>query len=290
MADWGSMAGIVKNTLALLRAPGNAVAFTVRSRVRWSRGKAELQNESKERLFDHLPTPRWAEAGAEEQRMCADYGLDALRARSTCLVYAENLAVLEAMERACDGMELPVGPDGALRAADVGCGVFQYATALQRFLAQGGTGAPRRAILRGIEIDGHGVYADGHSRADYARAHVVLAGDDAHFQVGDFTALPIPEQDMVTMWFPFVERYALLQWGLPLSLFDPTRLVERAVATVRPGGLLFVANQTEHEAETIQAMLRSMPTEHVRTVSIATDLVPYAEKTAGRIASVWRRC
>lgn len=289
MADSAFMAGIVKQTLALLRAPSNAVAFTVRSRVRWSRGQAELVNESKDRLFEHLPTPRWAEAAEEEKRLCETYGLEALRQRSTCLVYAENLALLQAMETLCGDEQLPCDPDGALRAIDVGCGVFQYATALQRFLHRGGLGAERHAILRGIEIDGHGVYRDGHSRADHARAHTALAGSDVHFQVGDFAALPIPEQDVVTMWFPFVERYALLQWGLPLSLFDPSRLVERAVATVRPGGLLLVANQTEREAETTKAMLRGLPVEHVRSASLATDLVPYGERTAGRIGSLWRR-
>lgn len=289
MADSASMAGIVKQTLALLRAPSNAVAFNLRSRMRWSRGQAELTNESKERLFDHLPTPRWAEAAEEEKRLCADYELSTLRQRSSCLAYAENLAMLEAMERLCGDESLPTGADGALRAIDVGCGVFQYATALHRFLRHGGAGAKRHAILRGIEIDGHGVYRDGHSRADHARAHAALAGSDVHFQVGDFAALPIPEQDVVTMWFPFVERYALLQWGLPLSLFDPSRLVERAVATVRPGGLLLVANQTEREAETTKAMLRGLPVQHVRSVSLATDLVPYGDRTAGRIGSLWRR-
>lgn len=289
MADSVPMAGIVKHTLAMLRAPQNAVAFTVRSRVRWSRGPAALENESKDRLFDHLPTPRWAEAEAEERDLCARYGLETLRSRSTCLVYAENLAMLESLETLCGDLELPVGPDGALRAVDVGCGAFGYATALQRFLARGGKGPQRHAILRGIEIDGHGVYRDGHSRADHARAHASLAGSDAHFQVGDFTALPIPEQDVVTMWFPFVERFSLLQWGLPLSLFDPARLMARAVATVRKGGLLLVANQTESEAAVTASLLRGHAVEHLRSASLATDLVPHGPRTAGRIGSIWRR-
>ncbi len=289
MADSVPMAGIVKHTLAMLRAPQNAVAFTVRSRVRWSRGIAELNNESKERLFDHLPTPRWAEAEAEESSLRARYGLDALRGRSTCVAYAENLAMLASLERLCGELELPVGGDGALRAVDVGCGAFAYATALQRFLARGGRGPARQAILRGVEIDGHGVYRDGHSRADYARAHAALAGKEAHFQVGDFTALPIPEQDLVTMWFPFVERFSLLQWGLPLSLFDPRRLMQRAVATVRVGGVLLVANQTESEAAQVVSLLRGLPVKHLRSTSIASDLVPYSARTAGRIGSLWRR-
>lgn len=289
MVDSVPMAGIVKHTLALLRAPQNAVAFTVRSRVRWSRGTADLRNESKNRLFDHLPTPRWAEAESEERDLRARYGLETLRSRSTCLVYAENLAMLESLETLCGDERLPVGADGALRAVDVGSGVFGYATALQRFLARGGKGPHRHAILRGIEIDGHGVYRDGHSRADHARAHASLAGSDVHFQVGDFTALPIPEQDVVTMWFPFVERFSLLQWGLPLSLFDPARLLSRAVATVRKGGLLLVANQTETEAERTASLLRAEPVQHVRTASLATDLVPYGARTAGRVGSIWRR-
>ena len=205
------------------------------------------------------------------------------------MVFAENLALLDSLSRLLEGTVLPVSEDGVLRAVDVGSGVFQYATALQRYLAGSGTTRLRRVVLRGIEVDGHGIYRDGHSRSDHARAHAALAGDDVHFQVGDFTAVRLPEQDLVTMWFPFVTRYSLLQWGLPLSLFAPRELFQRAAQIVRPGGLLVVASQTEIEALAVERLVQELPFTHVTSASLATDLVPYGERTLGRLGAVYRR-
>ncbi len=283
------MATLVRRSLALLRAPANALGYLARSQLRWSRGIVELPEEPKDDLFCWLDAIVRAQAEELERSLRRQFDLRMLSQQSTRLGYAENLALLEAAERMLGHVALPVGPDGVLRAVDVGAGVFQYATALQRFLAHGGTSASRRVVLRAIEVDGHGIYRDGHSRNDHARAHAALAGDEVRFEVADFTALRLPEQDVVTMLFPFVERYALLQWGLPLGLFRPRQLFARAVATVRPGGLLVVANQTEAEFAQVQALLADQPVALVRRVSLATQLVPYAEQTQERVGSVWQR-
>lgn len=130
------------------------------------------------------------------------------------------------------GHPLQPAGDGVLAAVDVGCGAFQYATALHRLSAR--AAGARRVVLRGIEVDGHGIYRDGHSRADHARAHAALAADDVSFTVADFTAIELPPQDVVTMLFPFVLPYPLLQWGLPLELYRPRRLLRRAASVLRP--------------------------------------------------------
>ncbi len=279
------MAGIVKTAVSILRAPGNAIAFRLRSRLRWSKGVAALPHEDKGERLGWLT----CEGHARAQDLEARFDLAALRQRSSRLVFAENLALLDSLSRLLEGTVLPVSEDGVLRAVDVGSGVFQYATALQRYLAGSGTTRLRRVVLRGIEVDGHGIYRDGHSRSDHARAHAALAGDDVHFQVGDFTAVRLPEQDLVTMWFPFVTRYSLLQWGLPLSLFAPRELFQRAAQIVRPGGLLVVASQTEIEALAVERLVQELPFTHVTSASLATDLVPYGERTLGRLGAVYRR-
>lgn len=283
------MASLLHRSLALLRAPGNALAFRLRSRLAWSRGDALLRDEDKATLFAWLTAAEREAAERRERELHRRYDLEPLRCRSTVLHYSENVALLDSLERLLGDTALPVGADGVLRAVDVGCGAFQYATALQRFLARGGVGSPRPVVLRGLEVDGHGVYADGHSRADHARAHARLAGTGVHFQVADFTALQWPEQDVVTLWYPFLSRYALLQWGLPLGMFQPHVLLRRAVATLRPGGLLVVANQTETEYARLGELLAAEAVERVGEAALATGLVAYAERTARRRGSVWRR-
>lgn len=286
--------------MAWLRAPANAVAFGVRSRVGWSRGEAVLPHEEKGGLFAHLPDGLARRAEAIERELCARYELDAFRSRSTRVVWRDGLVRLQAMERLLAGVELPVSGDGVLRAVDAGCGAFHYASVLQRFFAQfGGTsanaqagngGSPaarRRVVLRGLEVDGFGVYRDGHSRADHARAHAKLAGQDVHFQVADFAHANLPEQDVVTAWFPFVTRYALLRWGLPLSLFAPQRFFERAARVVRKGGLLVVVNQTEREAERVDALCASLPFTLLARTHLATEWADRAEATEGWTGSVF---
>jgi SAM-dependent methyltransferase len=283
------MATLVKKSLTLLRAPRNQLAFAVRSRLRWSRGQVTLDDEAKDDLFGWLSGAERTRAVVREQELRQRYQLEELHAHSTALHYCENIAMLESLEGMCRGLGLPVSVDGAVRAVDIGCGAFQYATALHRFLRHHGADSAREVVLRGIEIDGHGVYRDGHTRLDHARAHARLASASAHAQVGDFTSVPLPEQDVLTMWYPFVSRYALLEWGLPLSTFRPRQLFDRACSVLRPGGMLLMANQTAREFAEVRRLCRDLPLECVVERGIATDLVPYAERTADRVGSVWRR-
>ena len=283
------MTSLLCKSLAVLRVPGNCLGYQLRSRLRWSRGALGLAHENKAGLFDWLAAPHRAAAARREGQLRERYCLAALSACSSRLHYAENLALLDAFEPLLARLRLPVGPDDVLRAADVGSGLFQYATALHRILARSGVGDRRRVILRGIEVDGHGIYRDLHSRADHARAHAALASGDVSFEVADFIGVRLPEQDVVTMLFPFLTAYPLLQWGLPLGLHRPRRLLRRAVQLLRVGGLLVVANQTEDEFRRLRQLLRDQPVELVEVRALATQLVPYSDRTADRHGSVWVR-
>lgn len=286
------MPSLLARCAALLRAPANEIAFAVRTRVAWSRGTPILPDEDKSGLFAALPA---ASRVANERRIAAivqRFDLAALQARSTIAVWTSNLALLDHLDTLAAGVSLPLSADGAVRAADVGSGDFHYATALQRFLAQHATDTARTVVLRGFEIDGHGVYRDGHSRADHARAHAALASRGSglvRYEVTDVLRVNLPEQDVVTLFYPFVFSYPLLRWGLPLSRFRPRRLLHRAVAMLRPGGLLVVASQTDTEFARLRTLLADAPVELVRSGSFATDLGPAAERTRHRIGSLWRK-
>jgi SAM-dependent methyltransferase len=285
------VATLLRRALTLLRAPANELAFGLRSRLRWSRGRAQLVDEPKDQLFAHLGAGDRGVAEALEERLRATYALEALRAASTCRVYAANLDLLDGLERLCGDLPIPSGPDAAVRAVDVGCGDFHYATALAHWLARR-TVPARRVVLRGLEVDGFGIYADGHSRADHARAHAAAAAWTAghvQFEVADVCRVRLPEQDFVAVLYPFVFAYPLLQWGLPLSRFRPAQVLRRAATLLRPGGLLVVANQTAAEAERTAELLANAPLQRLRGVGWASRLVPYAAATAERRATVWQR-
>jgi SAM-dependent methyltransferase len=254
-----------------------------------------LANEDKGELFAFLPPAERAAAERRAQHWRRWPELQRLAGHSSRTTWLDALARLDGLERLVAAHELPIGDDGAVRALDVGCGDFRYATALAAFFARQGRRngqAPRRVVLRGIELDGHGVYRDGHARADHAAAHAELASagsSEVHFQVADFARRQWPEQDVVTMFFPFLSAHACLQWGVPLSRLRPRRLVARAVAAVRPGGWLLVVDQTPAEHARLSQLLAGQPVQLLATVGFASGLVPWAERTQGQVATLWQR-
>lgn len=282
------MPSLLRRSLTLLRAPANELTFAVRSRVRWRRGAPAPANEPKDALFPWLDGAERARADRRAAELVRRFDLDELRGASSRAVFAENLALLDRLEALSPGFE-PSASGGALRALDVGCGAFGYATALQRWLSRHGEGGPRDVRLRGVEIDGYGIYRDGRSRADHAAAHAALAGTGVTFEVADFTAMAVSPQDVVTLFFPFLDAFSLLAWGSPLSHLRPRRCLDAAVRALRPGGALVVANQTDAEFERLRHLFADRPVTLVRQTSFATDLVPWHERTGRRVGSLWRR-
>ena len=283
------MASAWRTGLALLRAPATELSFALRSTLRWSRGAVRLPHQDKCELFAFLPPAERAAAERMQANLCERFDLAALAHQSTRTTWLANLALLANLHSLCGSVPPPSGPDGRVRAIDVGCGDFHYATALQRWLAGA---AARDVVLRGIEVDGHGIYRDGHSRADHARAHAALAespGSTVRFQVADFTARAQPEQDVVLLLFPFLSAYASLRWGLPLSRLRPARLVDRAIAALRPGGWLVVANQTPAEAERMHGLLARHPVDVVAAGSLSCPWLPWAERTRDQLGTVWQK-
>jgi SAM-dependent methyltransferase len=289
------MPSVLQAAASWLRAPGVELSFLARSALRWRRGAPQLGNEPKDGLFAELPADVASAAASWEAKALADYALAPLRARSRRTHWLGNLALLAGLRRLADaagGAAAPCGPDGVVRALDVGCGDFHYAFALQRWLARGDDGSQRHVALRGVELDGYGVYRDGRSRADHGDAHAALAAQDGavvRFEVADFARRAWPEQDVVTMFFPFLTAHACLRWGAPVSRLRPRRLLQRAVATVRPGGWLVVVNQTAAERAALGELLADAPVERIAEAPWTCAFVPWAERTGAQVGTLWRR-
>ena len=282
--------GLLRRGWCWLRAPANEVAFALRATLRLGRGQPRRVPSavSDDALF---PAAESAER-AVAQALAHRFDLAPLAAEDR-RVRRANLARLDALERLSRGITLPHGPDDVLRAVDIGCGDFHYAVSLQQGLSRHGGGA-RRVVLRGIEVDGYGLYRDGHSRADHARARAAAASvrtSLVRFEVADATRFALPPQDVVTLFFPFLTRYACLAWGAPLSRFAPDRLLRCAVAALRPGGLLVVANQTVAEHAALLRRLRGLPVIRIARRWFRSALLPpeAAAAAAGQVGSIWLR-
>lgn len=265
--------------LSYARVPLNAAAFALRSALRLRRGAPRLAAEPKDRLFDYLDGEARERAEARELALCRRHRLLALRRSTSARVYRDNLYVLDVLSRV-DWEGAARGP--IARAVDVGSQDFRYAFALERQLSRLARGAP--VELEGIEIDGHVVYADLRSRADYAEAYARLTGrSGVRYRAGDFGAMDHAGLDLVCFFFPFVLRYALVQWGLPLAAFRPDRLLARAADALRPGGLLFIVNHTLEEHARQRELIAASPgLEIVSSGDASSELVDYAEATAER--------
>jgi hypothetical protein len=214
--------------LQRLRSLRHAFWFRVSERLRWSRGI-------------HRETPAGLlELGGDEGRRIGElrerYGTrfeSRLSARTARNNY-EYLEILDAGWRTA-GLARPSG--GTL--VDVGCASFWYASALHAFFD------PARLI--GVDVEGHRLFRDGHTRIDYARGYV---GDisGAEFLVADYTRLEVPA-GLITAWFPFVTPAAILAWRLPLRLLAPESLFARIRHNLTPGGLFFMVNHGAREAD-----------------------------------------
>ena len=283
---------MLRHGLALLRAPATEVGFVVRSSLRWSRGAPKPDALAAAPTFAWAPEPLRAALQVRADDLDARYELAPAIGDLAPEQRARNYARLEQLAQMSAPHQVPCSEDGVVHAADLGCGDFYYAGAMTRWLAGGGSDAPRRVVLRGLELDGYGVYRDGHSRADHGRARAAAASLDHHvvrYEVADAASARLPAQDVVSLFFPFLTTYACLEWGAPLSRLRPRRMLERAVAALRPGGWLVVANQTPREHARLCRLLSRLPVRRLARCSLATDLAPEAPQTAGQIGSIWVR-
>ena len=283
------MASLVRKCVTLLRAPVNSVSFAARQAVRWGRGCPPLVNEDKAELFDYLAGSDRIAADARERQLCEHHDLEPLRGMSTRLDYRDNLWLLDSMTHLLRDVQLPL-PRGVLRVMDIGAKNWSYVFALDRFFRSDYPGR-QEVELVGVEIDGHGIYRDFHSRADHARAYVAQVGNSRiDYRVADFLSLPIGEPlDVVTLFYPFLTRHALLTWGLPLRHFRPDRILARALEHLRPGGLMVVFNQTSRERDLLHGMLRDLGVAPTASMPLRSKLVGYWHQTQDRWGTVIRR-
>ncbi len=273
------------SALTVAFAPVNRVRFALRRALGFSRGAPTLPNEPKDALFAYLEGAARMKAEARAEELVHAYGLTRLREHSTRVAMRENLYVLDLLDRHATAQLTRVK---AASVVDVGSKDFVYAPALFAFAEHWSEGPP---ALTGVEIDGHVVYKDLRSRADHAAAWAALAGTTARYCVQDFLELtPGVPATLVTIFYPFVTRFALLRWGLPVSEYRPEALLAHAVSILADGGVLLIVNHTHEERDLLRAQMEKI-TGVVRAHGddVISALVDYWEDVGERSVSVYVR-
>ena len=260
-------------------APFNVIGFTLRRALSWTRGQVRHENEPKDRLFAHGGS-RENKLGARERELRRRFELQPLYDASSAHIYRENLYFLDLLDRHVRET-LP----SSIRALDVGSQDFRYAFGLSRWLR----GHGRDVSLTGIEIDGHPIYPDLHSRKDHAETYAAeIDRSTVDYVVKDFLEFEAADVDVMTFFFPFVLEYALVRWGLPRKHFAPAAIFEHAKRMLRPGGLVIVMNHTAEEQTRQVEILEASGFEIVQTGIAASTLVDYAADVPERSLTVAR--
>jgi hypothetical protein len=170
-------------------------------------------------------------------------------------------------------------PAGGL-VCDVGCASFWYAAALSAFFR------PDRLV--GVEVDGHRLFKNDHSRADHARGYLSRL-PNAEFVIADYAACAAGgayPADVITAWYPFLTPNSILAWRLPLSLLRPAALLERIRHNLNAGGWFFMVNHGPREAEMAHRLCSAAGLVPLWRGDAASVLGPH--RLEPPMASIWR--
>jgi SAM-dependent methyltransferase len=250
-----------------LRSLRHGFWYRLSERIAWSRGAVR---ETPVREF----TTRSREQGERIAALRDRYQVQ-FEQRMNAATSVNNYEYLDMLDRGWDamGMRRPLG--GML--CDVGCASFWYAATLQAFF--------RPDHLVGVEIEGHRLFRDGHTRIDYAAGYLAQLAR-AQFVVADYCAYGEPA-DIITCWFPFLTPTATLAWRLPLSLLAPEKLFRQIHHNLLPDGLFFMVNHGLQEAALAEAWCTAAG---LRLTARWADPAPYSQqRMRPPVLTWWKR-
>jgi hypothetical protein len=225
----------------------NALDYPLRRLIRLERPIRAVAPAGLASALDGLPS-----ADADRARALIErYRLGPLVERGRRRDVLENLFYLELIVSGLDRADARL--PASVEAVDIGVSDWFYAPALLAALRWWRSERPRALAVSGVETDPGQRYADGHTRADWARWHT--AGlDEARYVTDDARRWSRPV-DVATLLFPFLFSRDSDDWGLPRRLFRPGDLLAVAWACLRPGGALLIANQGERERDEQRRLL-----------------------------------
>ena len=237
------------NILDILR---NSLDYPLRKLFKWSRRGLKIKNEEKFGLYFQYPETTRQVVEKEADRLFSVYHLQKLFNASSRNNYCENLFYLEMLEKSFNlsGVKL----NDRIVVADIGTSSWFYIQAYYSFFKWWDTEIARNIAITGFETDSYRIYHDLYSRYDHILAYKKDIEDVVLIPSG-FTR-SADHYDVITMLFPFVFIKDHREWGLPDKIFDAEKLLVEAWESLRPGGVLMVANQGEDEHKRQKEMFK----------------------------------
>jgi hypothetical protein len=217
----------------------NTIDFYVRNKFRFSRGEYPLINEPKHDLFRGCS----GDVQEKESLFFKKYNLEILKNNSTKRNYLENLYIIELLEKLEDiGMNIE-NTGNMARILDIGSKNWFYAQGEHSFFSNHYN--PSNIFLTGIEIDAFRLYSSFYTRYDAAMRYI-KGLDNTRYIAGDLLKHN-ENYDYIIWLFPFLTKYPLLKWGLPLKHLKPERMLLHAHNLLNSGGKMIIVNQGEEE-------------------------------------------
>lgn len=225
----------------------NIIDYPLRQLFRFRRKIRRLKQSQTIQDYAHLGESDQKRALEIEQRLVNKYHfIEDVTLQKTGNYY-ENVFYLHMLDTAFSRLEINLPP--LLVSADIGTSHWFYVKALYAFLTWYKTYHPRQIQLDGYEVDAYRIYTDFHSRYDHVMSHIGSL-PDVHFIPTGFSE-KIARYDVITLFFPFVFKKDLIEWGLPQKYHQPEKILRSAWNSLKPGGILMVVNQgkDEHQAQ-----------------------------------------
>ena len=99
--------------------------------------------------------------------------------------------------------------------------------------------------LNGIELDAYRMSSNFYTRYEIAKFYIrdML---NTNYIVGDFREHE-QKYDYIIWILPFITKYPLVKWGLPLKYYQPENMLLHAYNLLNPNGEMLIINQGEKE-------------------------------------------
>lgn len=105
----------------------------------------------------------------------------------------------------------------------------------------------KNLVLNGIELDAYRLCSNFYNRYEIAQFYKKdLPG--VNYFIGDFMEHS-QKYDYIIWILPFITKYPLIKWGLPLKYFKPEEMLLHAYDLLKPDGEILIINQGEKEAK-----------------------------------------
>jgi hypothetical protein len=144
-----------------------------------------------------------------------------------------------------------------MKALDIGSKNFSYAPAIFSWIQKRtqNFSSTYRIDLTGIEVDANRLYSNLYNRIECSKYYSSLV-PSARMLAGDFLDHETGggKFGLVTLFYPFVSEYPLLQWGLPLRKFRPEAMFEKISLLLDDGGTLVVSNMNKEEFSILEKL------------------------------------